>query len=102
MWNTWVEINPETARVLGFSDRAAFAGVLLTHLREVQAHYASLFEHSAPGHELFRLGFSTDTENRETLDQLASSCSPEIESQRQCIDEHPHHTLSACASLQPT
>jgi [glutamine synthetase] adenylyltransferase / [glutamine synthetase]-adenylyl-L-tyrosine phosphorylase len=60
------------ARFCGFADRAAFADVLLTHLRDVQAHYASLFEHSTSGHELVRLSFSTDTENRETLDRLAS------------------------------
>jgi glutamate-ammonia-ligase adenylyltransferase len=38
------------ARFLGFADRDAFADVLLRHLRNVQRHYATLFE-AAPAAE---------------------------------------------------
>ncbi len=34
------------ARFLGFADRASFAAVLTEHLRNVQSHYAKLFEHA--------------------------------------------------------
>src|SRR4030095_13906399 len=45
------------ARFAGFADRDAFAAVLVGHLRNVQRHYASLFEHAGPGHERRALGF---------------------------------------------
>ncbi len=60
------------ARFLGFSDRNAFAEILLGHLREVQRHYATLFE-SAPAADPNRrpLAFPADADDRETLDRLA-------------------------------
>jgi glutamate-ammonia-ligase adenylyltransferase len=59
------------ARLLGFAGRNAFAEVLLGHLREVQRHYATLFE-SAPAAEGREraLAFPVEADDRETLDKL--------------------------------
>ncbi len=59
------------ARFAGFLDRDVFAEALLAHLRRVQHHYATLFEH-APVAEAGRrsLTFPPSTDNRETLDRL--------------------------------
>ena len=59
------------ARFAGFADRDAFAEVLLGHLRNVQRHYATLFE-NAPAIEAGRhpLSFPVDADDRETLDRL--------------------------------
>ncbi|MGH6770795.1 MAG: bifunctional [glutamine synthetase] adenylyltransferase/[glutamine synthetase]-adenylyl-L-tyrosine phosphorylase [Xanthobacteraceae bacterium] len=61
------------ARFLGFADRDAFAEVLLAHLRNVQRHYATLFE-SAPAAEARAraLNFPSDADDRETLDKLTA------------------------------
>jgi glutamate-ammonia-ligase adenylyltransferase len=61
------------ARFLGFSDRDAFAAVLLEHLRKVQRHYARLFE-DAPAAEASRraLSFPPVKDDTETLDKLAA------------------------------
>lgn len=60
------------ARFAGFADRDAFAQALLVHLRNVQRHYATLFE-NAPVLEAGRrrLRFPCETDDRETLDRLA-------------------------------
>ena len=58
------------ARFVGFSDRDAFADALLVHLRNVQRHYATLFE-NAPASEAGRLVFPRAADDRETLDRLA-------------------------------
>jgi len=58
------------ARFAGFADRDAFAAVLVGHLRNVQRHYASLFEHALPGNERRALAFPPDADDRETLDRL--------------------------------
>ena len=60
------------ARFLGFADRDAFAEILLAHLRNVQRHYATLFE-NAPAAEAEHqaLAFSADADDRDTLDKLA-------------------------------
>jgi glutamate-ammonia-ligase adenylyltransferase len=59
------------ARFAGFPDRDAFAEVLLEHLRNVQHHYATLFE-NAPALEAARvtLRFPSESDDRETLDRL--------------------------------
>jgi [glutamine synthetase] adenylyltransferase / [glutamine synthetase]-adenylyl-L-tyrosine phosphorylase len=59
------------ARFAGFADRDAFAEALLTHLRNVQHHYATLFE-NAPALEAARhtLRFPPQADDRETLDRL--------------------------------
>ena len=61
------------ARFLGFAGRDAFADTLLAHLRNVQRHYANLFEGmpAAEAKEL-RLQFPPDADGRETLDRLAA------------------------------
>ena len=61
------------ARFLGFADRDAFAETLLGHLRNVQRHYATLFE-SAPAAEARAraLAFPADADDRETLDKLTA------------------------------
>ncbi len=58
------------ARFLGFSDRDAFAKVLLRHLDKVQRHYSRLFE-KTPGVDRPALAFPPDTDDRKTLDRLA-------------------------------
>jgi [glutamine synthetase] adenylyltransferase / [glutamine synthetase]-adenylyl-L-tyrosine phosphorylase len=60
------------ARFLGFRSRDAFAAVLLTHLRKVEAHYVRLFER-APEYlaEQQNLSFDATEDNPETLDRLA-------------------------------
>jgi glutamate-ammonia-ligase adenylyltransferase len=59
------------ARFLGFDGRDAFADELVVHLRNVQRHYATLFE-NAPADEAGRraLRFPADADDRETLDKL--------------------------------
>ena len=60
------------ARFAGFSDRDAFARALLVHLRNVQRHYATLFE-NAPVIEAGQriLLFPAEADDRETLDRLS-------------------------------
>jgi glutamate-ammonia-ligase adenylyltransferase len=60
------------ARFAGFPDRDAFAQALLVHLRNVQRHYATLFE-NAPVIEAGRriLLFPSEADDRETLDRLS-------------------------------
>ena len=60
------------ARFGGFADRDAFAQALLVHLRNVQRHYATLFE-NAPVSETGQrsLLFPSEADDRETLDRLA-------------------------------
>ncbi len=60
------------ARFAGFSDRDALAEALLIHMRNVQRHYATLFE-NAPAIEAARrtLVFPPAADDRETLDRLA-------------------------------
>jgi glutamate-ammonia-ligase adenylyltransferase len=59
------------ARFAGFSDRDALARSLLTHLRNVQRHYASLFENAPAGEAGGRaLQFPPTADDRETLDRL--------------------------------
>jgi glutamate-ammonia-ligase adenylyltransferase len=60
------------ARFLGYRDRDAFAQALLVHLRAVEGHYASLFEH-APLNAAERRGlvFPPDADAKETLAKLA-------------------------------
>jgi glutamate-ammonia-ligase adenylyltransferase len=59
------------ARFLGFESRDAFAEVLLQHLRNVQRHYATLFE-SLPVSEARERGlsFPEKADERDTLDKL--------------------------------
>src|SRR5262249_55001869 len=59
------------ARFAGFAGRDALAETLLVHLRNVQRHYATLFEH-APALEAARrpLRFPAAADDRETLDRL--------------------------------
>ena len=57
------------ARFVGFQDRDAFADALLVHLRNVQRHYATLFE-NAPESAAGRLVFPRAADDRETLDRL--------------------------------
>jgi glutamate-ammonia-ligase adenylyltransferase len=59
------------AHFLGYSDRDAFAQVLLGHLQAVQAHYVRLFE-DAPARAAERRGlvFPRDADAHETLDKL--------------------------------
>ncbi|MPZ37543.1 MAG: bifunctional [glutamine synthetase] adenylyltransferase/[glutamine synthetase]-adenylyl-L-tyrosine phosphorylase [Rhizobiales bacterium] len=61
------------ARFFGFADRDSFADTLLGHLRNVQRHYATLFE-SAPAAEARAraLSFPPDADDRETLDKLTA------------------------------
>jgi glutamate-ammonia-ligase adenylyltransferase len=60
------------ARFCGFDDRAAFADALLPHLRNVQAHYAGLFEQPSTAPGLPRLNFPAEAHSRETLDALST------------------------------
>jgi len=61
------------ARFFGYVDRDSFAEALLAHLRNVQRHYATLFE-SAPAAEARAraLAFPVETDDRETLDKLTA------------------------------
>ena len=60
------------ARFVGFANRDAFADVLLAHLRNVQRHYADLFEHAPQdGLEPRALLFPPDADHRGTLERLA-------------------------------
>ncbi len=60
------------ARFAGFGGRDELAEALLVHLRNVQRHYASLFEHAAAeSAERPRLLFPPDSDDRATLDQLS-------------------------------
>src|SRR5262245_6276197 len=59
------------ARFAGFADRDGFADALVGHLRNVQRHYASLFEQVAAAEaERRRLSFPPAADDRETLDKL--------------------------------
>jgi glutamate-ammonia-ligase adenylyltransferase len=59
------------ARFLGLAGRDEFAETLLGHLRKVQEHYATLFEHAAGVAAARRaLAFPPDADDRETLDKL--------------------------------
>ncbi len=60
------------ARFLGFSDRDAFAGVLVGHLDKVQGYYARLFE-KAPTGDRPALLFPAEADDHKTLDRLAES-----------------------------
>jgi glutamate-ammonia-ligase adenylyltransferase len=61
------------ARFAGFRDRDELAKALLEHLRNVQRHYASLFEHGAAERkERTRHVFPPDGDDRATLDQLSA------------------------------
>ena len=61
------------ARFAGFSGRDQLAEALLVHLRNVQRHYGSLFEHALPaGGAPAELNFPPDADDRETLDRLAA------------------------------
>ena len=53
---------------LGYEGRDAFADALLSHLRKVQQHYATLFE-SAPAQEAAQRGlnFPPEADDRDTL-----------------------------------
>src|SRR5439155_27150407 len=57
------------ARFMGFADRAAFAAVVLDHLRKVQEHYARLFEAEPDAGR--GLVFAPDADDADTLDRLA-------------------------------
>jgi glutamate-ammonia-ligase adenylyltransferase len=61
------------ARFLGFSGRDPFAESLLAHLRNVQSHYAALFEgiSAAEGREL-HLQFPGAFDDQETVERLAT------------------------------
>jgi glutamate-ammonia-ligase adenylyltransferase len=59
------------ARFLGFPGNAAFSTVLLGHLRNVQEHYAHLFEHAGAQPEQ-EFVFPRDRDEPETLDALAA------------------------------
>ncbi len=57
----------------GFANRDALAEVLLKHLRNVQRHYATLFESAAAAEARERaLTFPPEGDDRETLDKLAA------------------------------
>ena len=61
------------ARFAGFSGRDDFAAAMLVHLRNVQRHYAGLFEHDrAAGGERPRLSFPAGSDDHETLDRLGA------------------------------
>jgi [glutamine synthetase] adenylyltransferase / [glutamine synthetase]-adenylyl-L-tyrosine phosphorylase len=60
------------ARFAGFSGRDDFADAMLVHLRNVQRHYANLFEQArAGGSHQPSLVFPPDADDRETLDRLS-------------------------------
>jgi glutamate-ammonia-ligase adenylyltransferase len=58
------------ARFAGYRDRDAFAEVLIGHLRNVQRHYAGLFEEAGGRPERGVLSFPAKADDRETLDRL--------------------------------
>jgi glutamate-ammonia-ligase adenylyltransferase len=58
------------ARFAGYKDRDAFAEVLIRHLRNVQRHYAKLFEEAGARPERTILSFPAKADDRETLDRL--------------------------------
>ncbi|HYV70993.1 MAG TPA: bifunctional [glutamine synthetase] adenylyltransferase/[glutamine synthetase]-adenylyl-L-tyrosine phosphorylase [Pseudolabrys sp.] len=58
------------ARFLGFSDRDAFAKVLLGHLDKVQSYYARLFEKQSDA-DRPALAFPREADDHKTLDRLA-------------------------------
>jgi glutamate-ammonia-ligase adenylyltransferase len=58
------------ARFAGHKDRDAFAKVLIGHLRNVQRHYAKLFEEAGGRPERAALSFPVKADDRETLDRL--------------------------------
>jgi len=58
----------------GFAGRDAFAEALLVHLRNVQRHYATLFEGApAPADGRPTLAFPLEADDRETLDRLTEA-----------------------------
>jgi glutamate-ammonia-ligase adenylyltransferase len=60
------------ARFLGLRGRDEFAGILVGHLRRVQAHYGRLFEDAPPLAAIEgRFLFPADADERETLETLA-------------------------------
>jgi glutamate-ammonia-ligase adenylyltransferase len=59
------------ARFLGFTDRDAFAKVLLGHLDRVQQYYARLFE-KTPDQETSVFAFPSEADDHKTLDRLAA------------------------------
>jgi len=59
------------ARFLGFSDRDAFAEVLLGHLKTVQGHYSRLFA-AADTPDRPSLVFPAEADDRKTLDRLSA------------------------------
>jgi glutamate-ammonia-ligase adenylyltransferase len=60
------------ARFLGARGRDELAETLVGHMRRVQAHYATLFEDTAPLAAVAgRFEFPADADDRETLDTLA-------------------------------
>ena len=60
------------ARFAGFSGHNDFADAMLAHLRNVQRHYANLFEHArAGGDHAAGLIFPADADDRETLNRLS-------------------------------
>jgi glutamate-ammonia-ligase adenylyltransferase len=60
------------ARFAGFKSRDAFAAALTGHLRNVQRHYAALFEETAEREAARPLSFPADADSRETLDRLGA------------------------------
>ncbi len=59
------------ARFFGMENRDAFADALVPHLRNVQRHYASLFEDAPPLAAIEgRFDFSVESGDKETLDTL--------------------------------
>jgi glutamate-ammonia-ligase adenylyltransferase len=63
----------EFARFAGFDGRDHFADALLGHLRKVQRHYASLFEHTATDDGAHPpLLFPPHEDDRATLDRLSA------------------------------
>jgi [glutamine synthetase] adenylyltransferase / [glutamine synthetase]-adenylyl-L-tyrosine phosphorylase len=60
------------ARFAGFSGHNDFAETMLVHLRNVQRHYANLFEHApVDGGHGSGLIFPADADDRETLNRLS-------------------------------
>jgi glutamate-ammonia-ligase adenylyltransferase len=59
------------ARFMGYPDAAAFAADCVAQLRNVQGHYAKLFETAATPSKL-SLRFPPEADDRETLDQLVA------------------------------